>query len=217
MFKNYFMIALRTLLRFKAYSATNIVGLAVGMTATLFILIYIRFQLSFDTFHQNAGSLYRISVIHKQRGKVEDESYIFTPPIGPAMQRTFPEVENFVRLRTPRTAYLSFGPQAIKVQGICHADSTFFDLFSFRLISGNARTALSAPYSMVLTESLAGKIFGDENPLGKTLKLNNEDLYQVTGVVQNPPANSHIRFNALISFSTLERDPNLFMGWNGGN
>jgi len=217
MLGNYFKIAFRNLRRFKAYSATNIVGLAVGMTATLFILIYIRFELSFDSFHQNAGSLYRISVVDKKEGKVEDDSYVFTPPIGPAMQRTFPEVENFVRLRTPHIAYLSFGTQAFKVRGIRNADSTFFDLFSFRIISGNARTALRQPYSIVLTESLARKIFGDKYPLGKSLKLNNEDLYQVTGVVQNPPANSHIQFNALISFSTLYKDPNMFMGWNGGN
>lgn len=217
MFKNYLKIAYRNLLKYKAYSLTNIFGLAIGVAATMMILLFIQFELSYDNFHQNANSLYRVSVVHKKEGKVQDDSPIFTPPIGPAMARDFPEVEGFVRFSTRRVAYLSYNDRALKIDGIRHADSTLFDLFSYELITGNPKQALVNPYSIVLTEETSERIFGAQNPLGKVVKLDNKDSYQVTGVAKSPPANSHIQFNALISFSTLYKSSNLFLDWNGGN
>ncbi len=204
-------------MKYKAYAITNIFGLAVGIGATILILLYIQFQLSYDNFHEDAESIYRVSVIHKKEGKLEFESPIFTPPIGPAMKRDFPEVENFVRFSTPRVAYVSHKDRSLKIDEIRHADPTLFSIFSFELIAGSPRHALAAPYSMVLTEESAERIFGSEDALGKTIVVDNKDSYQITGIVEKPPANSHLQYNAFISFSTLYKDPNRFMGWNGGN
>ncbi|MFQ5772606.1 MAG: ABC transporter permease, partial [bacterium] len=217
MFKNYFKIAYRNLLKFKAYTLTNVSGLAVGIAATILILLYIQFEISYDKFHEKADSIYRVSIVHKKEGKMELDSPVFTPPMGPAMARDFPEVENFVRITTRRVAYFNYKDRSIKVMGILHADSSFFDIFSFNLTAGNPRTALVEPYSIVLTKTTASQLFGSDNPVGKTIKLDNKDTYQITGVVDVPPANSHIQFTSLISFSTLYKDPNNFMDWNGGN
>jgi putative ABC transport system permease protein len=217
MFANYLKIAYRNLLKYKAYTLTNIIGLAVGIAATICILLYIQFELSYDNFHEKAGSIYRVSVVSKKEGKVEGDSPAFTPPIGPAMKKDFPEVENFVRLSTRRVAYLSSDERAFKIDGIRHADSTLSGIFSFEWLAGNPKQALANPYAIVLTPPIAERLFGNENPLNKVIKLDNRDSYQITGIIKAPPANSHIQFNALISFVTLYKDPNRFMDWDGGN
>ena len=217
MFKSYLKIALRSLLRDKSHSLINILGLAVGLAATIFIVLSIRFELSYESFQRHADRLFRVSVIDKKEGKIQSDSPVFTPPIGPAMQRDFPEVEKMARMSTRRVAYLSYKERALKVDGISHADSTFFELFSFELLVGNPQRALTDPYAIVLTEPVAARIFGSENPLGQTIKLDDRDSYVVTGIAKAPPANSHIQFNALISFSTLYKNPELFLGWDGGN
>jgi len=217
MFTNYFKIAYRTLLRYKAYTATNIFGLAVGIAATILILSYIEFEMSYDDFQKNAGSVYRVSVVWKKEGNVESESATFVPPLGPAMLKDMPEVQNYVRLRNPVVAYLSSGEQSFRVDGIVYTDSTFFDIFSFPLAAGNPQEALRDPYSLVLTPELALTLFGSENPMGKIVKVDGGESFHVTGVVREPPANSQIRFKALASFSTLEHQPNMYLGWRGGN
>jgi len=217
MFTNYFKIAYRTLLRYKGYTATNILGLAVGIAATLLILSYIEFEMSYDDFQKNAASVYRVSVIAKKEGNVEYDGPEFVAPLGPAMMKDMPEVRNYVRLRNPVVAYVSSGAQSFKVDGIVYTDSTFFDIFTFPLVAGNPQQALRDPYSIVLTPELALTLFGAENPLGKIVRVDGGESFHVTGVVQDPPANSHIHFRALASFSTLYRQPNMFLGWSGGN
>ncbi len=174
MLGNYLKIALRNLLKHKAYSLTNIFDLAVGIAATLLIVLYIQSELGFDDFHRDAERLYHVSVVHQKDGIVEYDSPVFTPPLGPAMKKDFPEVENFVRFSTRRAAYLTDDQRAFKIAGIRHADSTLFDMFSFELHAGNPHVALAAPYSLVLTETTAARIFGAENPVGKIVKLDNE-------------------------------------------
>jgi len=217
MFKNYFKIAYRNLLRYKSYTFINLFGLAVGIAATILILLYIQFEFSFDNFHENKENIYRISIKHLKESNIEYDSPQYTPPIGPTMLQEFPEVDNFVRFSTRRSAYFYSGDKALKVNGISHVDSSLFDIFSFKLLKGNPRTALAATYSLVLTQETASIFFGSEDPMGKTIKIDNTDSYTVTGVVEDVPINSHIQFNALISFSTLYKTPNVYLDWNGGN
>ncbi|MFQ5638927.1 MAG: ABC transporter permease [bacterium] len=218
MLKNYFKIAIRNLLKYKTYTLINITGLSVGIAATILILFYIQFEFSYDKFHENADHIYRVSIVRLMEGKMPEDSPVFTPPIGPAMARDFPEVENFVRFTVNKTAYFSLeNKQSIKVSGIRYADSTLFDVLSFQLIVGNPKTALVEPYSIVLTEKTAARIFGSDDPMGRIVKLDNADEYKITGIIKEPPANSHIQFNTLISFVTLYKDPHNYMDWNGGN
>ncbi|HEX7344376.1 MAG TPA: ABC transporter permease, partial [bacterium] len=214
---SYLKIGLRNLLRHKTYSVINVAGLSVGLCTALLILLFIKFEYSFDGFHTGADSIYRVSIISKREGVVEYDSPTLVAPLGPALAEEFPEVELYSRISAPRTEYFFEDGEAQKISGLVYADSSFFEIFSFSLISGHRHRALSEPYSMVLTEETAQRIFGGADPLGKLLHSQRGETYTVTGVVQKLPVNSHIRFNALASFSTLYRDPNNFMGWNGGN
>ncbi len=217
MLKNYLKIAYRNLFRNKSYAFINIIGLGFSIGAIILIMLYIRFEFSFDNFHKNKDQIYRISINAYREGNLEGETPIFTPPIGPAMKKDFPEVENYTRFSTNITSYFYVNNKHIKVKNIIYADSTFFDVFSFHLLSGDIETVLKIPNSIVLTEETAEKLFGDDNPLGKTILIDNNEQYVVSGIVKSPPANSTIQFNALISFSTLYTDPHNYMDWNGGN
>ena len=217
MFSNYLKIAFRNLWRNKSYTVINLFGLSIGIAATLLIVIYILFEFSYDQFHENKDSIYRISVVHQKEGKMEYESPVYTPPIGPAMKKDFPEIEDFVRISTPRPVFVHHNETAIRMNKACYADTSFFKLFSFELLTGDPGQALASPFSIVLSENMAKTIFPNENPLNKIINLNNKDNFKITGIVKDPPQNSTIQFNALISFSTLYKLPNMYLGWNGGN
>ena len=217
MLKSYLLTAMRNIRKQPGFSFVNIFGLAVGLSAATLILFYLRFETSFDRFHAEADSLYRVSFRHLKGGTYENESEVFTPPVGEDMAKEFAEVEDFVRLSTRRPAYLTVKGKAYKERSIVYASDGFFRLFSFRLTQGDPETALTEPYSIVLAEKTAQKIFGNGNPLGEMIDIGGENLYTVTGVIAPPPANSTIQFESLLSFSTLYRIPGRHMGWNGGN
>lgn len=214
MFKNYMLTALRNFSRNKLHSSINLFGLAIAFASVLLIFHYIYQECSFDSFHENK-SIYRVSVKTFREGKLDGDNPQFTAPLGPAMQKEFPEVDNFVRISSSGTAFLSYKKEPVKVHDIVYADSSFFKIFSFPLLTGDIHTALTEPYSIVLTESTSKKIFGQEQSLEKIIRVDNKS-YTVTGIVQDPPLNSSIQFNALISFVSLYQDPGLFMDWNGG-
>jgi len=217
MILNYLTLALRNFRNYKGHTSINILGLSVGIAATILILLYIQFEISYDKFHLIADNIYRVSIKQKKQGVVEGDSPKFTPPIGPAMEKDFPEVKNATRFSVLKSAYLYTDNRVHKLNSIRHADPNLFDIFSFEILTGNPTTALTDPYSIILTESTAQSIFGDENPVGKTVNMSQENDYLITGVIQDPPDNSHIHFNALISFSTLYDDPDMYLDWNGGN
>ncbi|MBD3415244.1 MAG: FtsX-like permease family protein [Candidatus Aminicenantes bacterium] len=217
MIKNYLLMAFRNLKKYKVYSFINILGLAVGLSAFILILLYLQFELSYDKFHQDADQIYRVGIKSYQEGKYSNESYVFTPPIGEEMKKEFPEVEEFVRMSTLRPAYLNINNEAHKETSMRYASDKIFEMFSFDLIQGDEATALTDPFSIVLSRKTAERLFGSKDPMGKTVQIGPEHLYQITGVVENPPENSSIQFTALISFSTLYTLPNLYLGWNGGN
>jgi len=203
MFRNYFITSMRALLRNKGFSAINIVGLAVGFATFSLISFYVYNELTFDRHHQNADRIFRIV----ENLRTENEELFqstSSPPMGPRFLKDFPEVENYVRFQQ-----WSLLAQRNDVTGYERdsyiADSTLFDVFSFKLLQGDKKTALREPFSIVLTESMAKKYFGDEDPVGQTLKMD-YDNYKVTGVMEDVPENSHFRFSNLISFSTWSRN-----------
>jgi putative ABC transport system permease protein len=217
MFKSYFKIAIRNLLRNKVHSFINIFGLAIAITAVILILLYIKFEYSYDNFHGKKERIFRVSVKSYHNKILDAESYVFVPPIGPAMKNDIPEIEEYTRISTPRISYLTYSKKTIKVDNVIYADSTFFGIFDFKLNIGDKRKSLAEPYSIILTKETAEKFFGNQNPVGEIIVNDNNQPFTITGVMDNPPLNSHIQFNALISFSTFYENPNNYMSWSGGN
>ncbi len=217
MLQNYLKIALRNILKNKAYSLINIFGLAFGVAAVVLIALYMKFELSYDLFHSNIDDLYRVSIVRAEKDAVEGDSPEFVAPLAEAMYNEFPEVKSYSRVSTIRPVYFYTEDQPFKVQKTRYADSTFFDMFSFNLLHGNPADVLCSPFSVVLTESLSKKLFGSSESIGKTVSLDSRTDYLITGIVEDPPVNSQIQFEALISFATLYAEPGHYMDWNGGN
>ena len=215
MFRNYFITAIRNLLRNPIYALINIFGLSIGITCSLLILIFIKNEISYDKFHEKKDDLYRMVF-----EMVNPDSRIISPqmtaPPAPAMMEEFPEVEATTRITGYRNGYFTYQNKSYKSDGVIYADSLFFEMFSFHLILGDPGTALKEPFTLVLNEKTAKNIFGKENPIGKVLRWNNKDDLLITGVVKSPPENSHLQFTSLISFSSLYEDKRLYMDWNGG-
>ena len=215
MLKNYLKIALRNLIKRRVYSLINILGLSIGLTVVLLIALTIKFEHSFNSFNKKENRIYRVGLKLKAHGKIMEDSPVFVAALGPAMLKDLPEVENYVRIATPRTLYFTYGEHSFKVENATYADSSLFNIFSFKLIAGDKNSALTDPYSLVLTQATASRIFGNNDPVGKVVSVGNLP-YKVTAVMKGPPSNSDICFDAVISFSTLYNRPDVFLGWNGG-
>ncbi len=218
MLKNYLKIAFRNILRNKVYSFINIVGLSIGLTVVLLIALTIKFEYSFNSFNKNADHIYRVGMVAYREGKLLLNSPQFVAALGPALVSEFPEVEASVRLRTPVNMYLKYHNKSFLADNVIYADSNMFSVFSFRLLEGNKNEALVNPHSIVLTKSTASRIFRDSEAVGKVVTIENTP-YLVTGVSEDPPANSDIQFGAVLSFSTMYGMSNSdhFLGWYGGN
>jgi len=220
MIRNYLKTAIRNFQKNRILSLINLGGLSIGITAVLLIGMYIYNETGYDNFQQNKSSLYRVGFRFWQNGKLLGEGAEFTPPFGSDAQNEFPEIRSFTRISSEsseRIAYITYNDKTIKVDDIHHADSNFFQLFSYKLLQGNPSTVLKEPYSIVLTGETAKKLFGKkENALGKVVRLDNQTDYLVTGIAQELPSNSHLSYNALLSFITLYKEPGNFMDWNGG-
>jgi len=203
MFKNYLKIIFRTLKRNKVYSTINIMGLAIGLACSILIILYVLNELGYDRFHKNSDNIYRVSTALTMGSNVLDFAIIMGP-VGPAMLEDYPEVVDMVRLfKEMKRRFMKYEDNGYYEDDIFFADPSFFDIFSFRLLKGNPKTVLKEPFSMVLTEETARKYFGDEDPIGKRVRYNNKDDYVVTGIVEKAPENSHLKFNILLSFSSL--------------
>lgn len=215
MIKNYLKIAWRNIRKQKFYSFINLLGLTIGMTCCFLIFIYVRFELSYDTYHKNRDRIYRlVTDIKTPTEKLEVE--ITSPPMGPNIQADFPEVYTQIRL-IPNNTIIDINGNKYQEDKIIIADSTLFDIFSYQLIRGNAKDALREPFSLVLTESKAKKYFGDADPIGKTVVADGKRIsLKVTGVMADVPENSHIPFDMICSMSTAERlGQNLKESWGG--
>src|SRR3954451_5602403 len=209
MIKNLLHVALRNFMRDKWYSLLNILGLTIGITFSVFLIFYIKDELSFDKYNEKADRIYRIASYVKEPDKDTMRWAISPFPMATALSKDYPEVEEAVRM------WGNFGGKTMFKNGslrfyedkIFYTDSNYFRVFTQTFIEGNAQTALIAPKSIVLTQSLAEKYFGTHSSyIGKTLENASGDVYKVTAVIKDVPKNSHIIFNALISRSSLPAD-----------
>lgn len=207
MLKNYIYTAIRNLLRKKTYSIITIAGLTVGMTCFFLISAYMRFEESYDNFHKNGESIYRVDKIVRS----EDSRYerAFTGPyLGPKLEEDFPAVKKAVRISTSFRKMLGISGKVFKENRFLLADKNFFEVFSFRLLKGDRALVLAEPNSVVITPSAARKYFGSEDPMGKIILDNNKTPLIVKGIVEEAPPNSTIKFNFIAPFSLLKSASN---------
>jgi putative ABC transport system permease protein len=204
MIKNRFLIALRNLKKDRWYSLVNILGLTIGITFSLFLIFYIKDELSYDNHNKKANRIFRINSYIHERDKNTDWT-LTQLPLGPTLKKDYPEVEQAVRFVSRERTLFKNGENNFYETKIYYADSTIFNVFTHKFVEGNAATALNGPFSIVISKTLAEKYFGKNTlVVGKTLKTV-YDVYNVTGVIEDVPKNSHIRFDMLISMSTLLR------------
>ena len=203
MLHNYLSVALRNLRRHPAYSLINISGLAIGMATCILILLYIQDELGYDRYHPHAERVYRI-VDDIESGGQTNQTAGTPTGWGPALKRDFPEIELLVRMRGTESAWLvDLGNTIYYERKVIWAEPELFEMFSMPLVLGDPATALSEPYSMVISEDLAYKYFGAEDPIGKAVNLDNRWDFMVTGVMRNLPTNSHMRPDMLVSYATM--------------
>jgi putative ABC transport system permease protein len=204
MIKNYIKIAFRNLWRHKSFSLINIIGLAVGMTACFLIFIYVKFELSYDKFNQNFDQIYRLNTDIKSPQEVLHWSSA-SAPMGPALQQDYPEdVKENVRVFQSGFLMVN-GDKKFQENNIGFSDPSLFRIFTFPFIKGDPNTALSAPFDVVLTESMAKKYFDSNDIIGKSLLMDGKHPLIITGVIKDVPLNSHFNFDMMISASTMEK------------
>jgi putative ABC transport system permease protein len=203
MFKNYLIVSLRNLWKHKFYSGINILGLAIGLGCFLFILVFVRDELSYDQYHEKGDRTYRVN-FEGFAFEQELNYAVVGAPLGPTILEQYPEVVQQCRFRDQGSFTVQYKDQSYREEKWIYADSTLFDVFSFELIKGDPRRALAEPNTIVITEPVALKYFGDEDPIGKSLKADNDELYRVSGVMKAIPKNTHFNFDFFASLTTLE-------------
>ncbi len=203
MLRNYIKIAFRNIFQGKLYSFINITGLAIALTSFILIILYVQNQYSYDNFNLKGDRIYRLDKINTPNLGVEERHAISSGQMGPAIVKDFPEVEQSVRV-LPWFSDVLFKKdnKEIKIPDVVFADSNFFNVFDYKLVEGNSKTALVDPMSVVLSKSTAKLFFGDEDPVGKTIYDSDNHPFNVTGIVENVPQKSHLKYNILVSWST---------------
>jgi putative ABC transport system permease protein len=199
MLKSYFITGIRNLLSQKIYSFIKIIGLSLGLAASMMIYLYVQEDLSYDTFHQHYSRIVRLLTIDSAEGVSSKLVGVTQPTLAPAAEEELPEVIESVRFTGGGRYDLSYNDNILKCEAAFRVDPSVFDVFDFNVIDGPKEGILENPGSIAITESLATKIFGDENPIGKTIKLNRTTDLNVTAVLADPPKNSHLKFDLLHS------------------
>ena len=215
MIKNYFITAIRNMLRHKGFSLINILGLAIGLAAFLLITIFVRYELSFDGMHKK--NIYRLDEVQSFEGMVAPQNVALSMyPMASTLNAEFPEITKATHIYGFEKYSFNNGEKKIYLPKIFMADSSFLQVFDFPLVHGDRATALTEPTSLLLTEESAAKIFGKENPIGKTIVHYGGDTvtFKVTGILKNIPKNSHLQFDGIASFKNIE-DPEWLNGWGG--
>jgi putative ABC transport system permease protein len=203
MIKNLLKVAIRHIRKHPGYSILNILGLTLGISSALFLIIYVSDELSYDRYHENAGRIYRVSA------KITEPDDQFTwnvaqIPMGPQVVQDYPEVQSFVRfINMPRSLYKYEDKEYIE-EDFYYVDSTLFDIFSYKVLKGEVLTAVKDPGKIVLTETVAAKYFGNADPIGKTLTAG-DNTFEVTGIIEDVPSNSHFRFDAVSARNNLPK------------
>ncbi len=206
MVRNFIKIAFRNIIKQKLFSLINILGLSIGMVASLFVVLYVIDELSYDRFHSDIELMYRIDL----EGRISGQEVVTTnscPPLGPTMVNEIPEIKSFVRLQDMSEIIVKNETETfIEEKGLFAADSNFFKFFDFELLVGDKNTVLTEPNTVVITESSAKKYFGNQPAVGKQLSFfNSNTIYKVTGIAANPPSNSHFHFSMILSTTGVER------------
>ena len=210
MIKNFFLTAFRNVFKNWTYSTINILGLSTGLAAIIYIALFVQFELGFDKFHEKADQIYRVGVYGMMMNN-EINQAVTAAPMAEAIQNDYPEVLNTCRIRESGDWLIVFEDKKINEKKFLFADSTFFDLFSFKLLKGDPKTVLTEPRSVVMSETGAKKYFGNEDPIGKLIKVESDTiLYKVTGLMEDPPENSHFHFDLLGSLTTLRSSQGTF-------
>jgi putative ABC transport system permease protein len=205
MLKNYVKIAFRNLVRHKGYTFINIFGLATGIICCLLILVYVQDELSYDRYHEKADQIYRIVNAGVIRGN-NIEIPLVSGPWGPAMVEELPEVLKAVRIKPPDSRWvIEYGEKKFPEKGLYFADPTFFEVFDVEMVVGNPAHVLDAPFSMVITEEMAEKYFGSEDPIGKIIVGDNWMNFNITGIMRKHPPSTHMNYDFLVNFETLNR------------
>ncbi|NIM89861.1 MAG: FtsX-like permease family protein [Candidatus Aminicenantes bacterium] len=202
MFRNYLKIALRNILRNKVYSIINISGLAIGMACCLLILLFIQDELSYDSYHDEADHIFRLVAANKASGEVRHLAPVGAP-YAELFSSALPEIRNATRFYKHRRVLVKYEDKRFFEERFFFADPTVFDVFSFPMMRGNSEAALAAPFSVVITEAMAQKYFGDEDPTARSIILDNKHTFNITGIIRDVPPNSHFRFDFLASLETL--------------
>ncbi|GAA4105381.1 ABC transporter permease [Mucilaginibacter panaciglaebae] len=205
MIKNYFKIAWRNLWKNKVFSALNIVGLAVGMAACIVIMLFVFYEKSFDNFHTK--NIYRLNEVQSFPGMAAQKVGLSMPVMGPTLKHEFPQVKNFTRVRWRNKYTFTHNNKRLYLPQVFAVDSTFLQIFDFALLSGDRKSALEKPNSVLLTESTARKIFGTTNIVGKTIPHYGDNKgdtinFVITGILKDAPKNSQMQFDAVYSLST---------------
>jgi len=205
MIQNYLKIALRNLLKHKFISFINLFGLTIGLTCCLLITTYIINELSYDRYNENANNIYRVTrTFNNQDGVVSLTLSTVSPPFGYYLPGDFPEIKKMTRLLDNGITPLRYKEKLINEKKVFFADENLFDVFTVKVLKGNPKTALVEPYSVMMTEEMAKKYFGDEDPINKSLRYNNQFDIKVTGIYKAFPSNAHMHPGMLVSFSTLK-------------
>ena len=215
MLKNYFNIAIRNFRRYLGYTTINVAGLAVGLATAIFILLWVSDEMSYDSFHENKNTLYRVwHNAHYTDGTIK--TFPSTPaPLGPAAKSEIPEIEYATRMDWGSELLFEHEKNSFMESGIW-ADPDFFKIFTFPILKGDPQNPMPGGHDIAISEAMAKKYFGTENPIGKIFRVSEELDVNVTAVFQNVPANSSLQFDFVLPFSTYEK-ARPWMDGNWGN
>jgi putative ABC transport system permease protein len=210
MFKFYLKTAVRNLFKFKSISSINIIGLTVGMAVCILLLLYVQDELSFDRYHQHSDRIFRI---------LENDRPYISPQVSEMIRINFPEIERSARILVRDQVTVQYKEKQFIENQFCYADPNLFSIFSFKLKKGNPATVLKRPFSIVISEAIAYKYFGEEDPIGKVLRLQNELDYTITGLMEEMPHNSHFRYNILATLAGSDQvfGSNMMSSWGFRN
>ncbi len=207
MWRNYLKVSFRNMLRNKTHATINVVGLSVGLACVVLITLYVKDELTYDQMHSKVDRIYRMTELFESEG-IGEHSASLPFPVGPTLRNDFPGmIQSTVRLFNFQSPTLALANRKLDKEfnekRLFFADSSFFEVFDFKLIAGDAETALDEPNSILITQTMAKKYFDHEDPMGQTLEFLGDHNYQVTGILEDSPLNAHFQFDGLISFSSL--------------
>lgn len=213
---NLIKIAFRNFARNPVYPVTSLICLVLGVSITILVSVYLKKELSYDRFHKHAANIYRVANDFKTTNDGFKGASVRIP-VGPALKERYPEIESMVRL-CARNNDMVFYPRevATKAHNVFYSDTSFFTVFSFELLSGNPQTCLASENSMVITDKTAKIWFGNDNPIGKMVRSNKGMIFNITGIVKEPPANSQIQFSVLLPINIITNDKSLYLQFDGG-